>query len=620
MSSEFRVIGDDLLWRSNPVWCLERLLEKWNSASQHWVNRGTNLRSALRMLSQIGVPLPRQQIQSWVKENRLSADILEEIHPPRLGVVGLVVDKETGLSWVVPLNPKRNDQWSLDPNLPFANGSGFQALFLKFISCLNLTERAGVPERYAYHFPDLLGQRASGGSMDIAGLLAILRHENPNNELLDRACCIVQCVDQKLTPVHSIEQKMNAFRRELETGTLLVRTPDCDPQYDALFGNVWVVGHLRELAQKANEASLFATLLNHSPLSRKALERVNSQIVGLYRDHHHYADALNLAERAKNAGFVLGTPQGLGNKLDQSLVMLNRHLGHYQKSVTLAEEYQQQIYQHEETCHEERAEADIEYAASLYSQHNFQKILQLLGAWVTKFQNDKRILSAFTRVKILNTLGRTKIMLGSHDWVEEFKQSEAILLQVAPSDLPRLWTYVAQGYLRFGRLDEAASVIRQIKNESELEGINQWFLAYLQADLARLKHESWIDPSLDNRTPSEVVGHPIAFYLMATARQKGCDQVNAIQRLRKANQFLQGNPSDHNKGKIQSLFCMCNDLLIGFLANESEQITVSIRAIRDFVCNGENSHLEGYYLTHLNRLNFQKLGEIYQFVDLLPFV
>uniref|UniRef100_A0A7C4QQ30 Uncharacterized protein n=1 Tax=Schlesneria paludicola TaxID=360056 RepID=A0A7C4QQ30_9PLAN len=516
--AELAAVADEPLWRTNAAWCIERLRE-----------RQPELADCLWRA------LPRQ-------------------NP---GVVGLVIDIVNRESFVVPLAAERSAEWHVDPTLPFRPAATLQELLVKLLHALALPHLHGVPERFAFTLRDPLGRRSDGPSMHIAGLLAVIRRANDNPALFDRACCVLQPDGDRLVPVGSIPHKLEAFRREYGTGSLLVRSRDTTAAFDEQFETVWEVDSLGELARLLEQADLLQVFLEDQPLSRVEANTIANRVHQLEALEHRYAEALDLSLRAERAGFRPEVPNHVRRLFRQNIIDLYRHLGAYSKTAERAREEHARARTSSVQSYEEQAQADLTYAAALYDLHRFGDMHELLDPWRARLATDPLLLLPFTRVKVCNTLGRAWVALGRDGWEELFQRSEKILQELEPTDLPRTWSYLAHGYLRAGRGREAEEVLARIETHPGLDDLSRWFLRFYQADWARRQGRTWSDPEMERATLSPRVGHPFAFYFQATARQPDRPVDDAIDRFQRACAFLTQDQPDGDPQNIQRFLADC---------------------------------------------------------------
>lgn len=557
-ATELSAIADEGLFRTNPVWCIERLVKGWQGRDTSWVDIPNRLDRLLAALPMHGIRLPEPALVGWANQYGLLPPTIDETDPPRPGVVGLIVDVVCHDTLLVPLSTERSSEWHVDPTLPFHPARAIQELLVRLLHSLSLPHLHGVPERFAFTLRDPLGRRSDGPSMHVAGLLAVIRHANGNPALFDRACCVSQPDADRLVPVGGIPLKLDAFRRECGTGTLLVRCRDAESAaFDAHFDTVWEVDSLGELARTLERAGLLQVFLDGQPLSGVDAKTVTTRVHQLEGSEHRYAEALNLSQRAERAGFCPEVPNRIRREFRQNIIDLYRHLGAYGKTAELAQQEHSRSRSSPIQSYEDQAQADLTYAAALYAPHRFGTIHELLDPWRERLTTDPLLVTPLTRMKVFNTLGRAWVASGRGGWEDLFRRSAEILQELEPTDLPRTWCYLAQGYLRSGRLREAEKVFSRIEVHPGLGEMSRWFLRILQADLARRQGSTWVDPEMERATITTRVGHPFAFYLQATARQPGRQVDDALDRFRRARGFLAQDEPDGDPQNIQRFLTDC---------------------------------------------------------------
>ncbi len=501
----------------------------------------------------------------------------------------------------MPLVAERGAEWAVDATLPFHPSTTLQDLLLKLFQSLNLPHLGRVPERFAFTLSDPLGRRSAGPSMHVAGVLTIVREANARPPLLDRACAVVQPDGGRLVPVGGIPAKLNAFLRECGSGTLLVRCRGCAEaeEHDSCFDDVWQVDSLAELARELEGTGWLDVFLADEKLSAVDAGTVCERVRRLEWSEHGYAEALDLSNRAERCGFGPDVPTRLRRKLRQTRIDLYRHLGAYAKSAELAEEERRLSRSSRALSYDDQARADLTYAASLYAPHRFDEICRLLEPWREELTADPLRVTPFTRVQVFNTLGRALVALGRAGWEDLFRRSEELLGEMEPSDLPRTWCYLAQGYLRGGRLSEAEEVLCRIEGHPGLGEPSRWFLCIYQADAARRRGEIWDDPEMERAVVSRRVGHPFGFYLQATARQAGRDTADALARFRRAREFLAQDEPDGDVRNIQRFLSDCIRLAEAAWASDQPLWDESLTKLERQVAPHPGLGLSDHYMEYL---------------------
>jgi hypothetical protein len=617
--------ADESLLRTNPVWWVDRLLERWGERDSDWVAGPQRLARLLAAMVELGVRMPLAAVERWSEEHGLpNAGLPGTSERPRPGVLGLVVDKvDPGVALVLPLAAERSAEWAVDPTLPFHPATILQDLFIRLLAVgLDLSHLRAVPERFAFTLRDVLGRLSGGPSMHVAGLLAVVREANGRPPPLDRACAVVQPVGDHLVPVGGIQPKLSAFLRECGSGTILVRCRGCAEAvgYDSHFDDIWEVDSLADLARKLEHLGWLDVFLADQQLSARDAVIVSARVRRLEGSEHRYAEALDLANRAERCGFGPDVPTSLRREFRQTIIDLYRHLGAYPRSAEFAEEEHRRSRSSCASSYDDQARADLTYAAALYAPHRFDEICRLLDPWREQLTADPLRVTPFTRVQVFNTLGRALVALDRTGWEDLFRRSEELLGEFEPTDLPRTWCYLAQGYIRDGRLSEAEEVLRRIAVHPGLGDMSRWFLRFYQADAARRRGETWADPEMERAVVSPRVGHPFSFYLQATARQLGRDTAGALDRFRRAREFLAQDEPDGDARNIQHFLSACIRLAEAAWAFDQPQWDESLTALQRQLAPhpglGLSDHYTGY-LPAIGSAPARKAAE--RLLDRVPF-
>jgi hypothetical protein len=558
-------IGGDQLWRTNPVSCVERLLDIWGQTEQDWLKAPYLLPVLIDELNRRGIALPGEALRALVDRGMLSAarsaEALNDYPCP--GVVGLVVNELRGHALVVPLEVKRSPEWSVDPTLPFSRGTVLQDLLIRLLEVLRLPSTRAVPERFAFSVHDLLGSASVGPSMDVAGVLAIIRAFNECPEVLTRACAVVEPDGDRLKSVGSVESKLSGFVREYGRGTLLVRHSQCAEAaaFDGHFDRCWVVDSLNELAENLDRQGLLRPLLVETTLDADGAEVVNVRLHRLIQAEHRYGDALNLSSRVLVCGYKSEVSARRRRDVEAAMTDLYRHLGYYEEAERLAQKEVDRALGSAATSYDRQVLAVTNLAAALYDAHRFREAAEILVPWCEHLDDDPRICTPMTRVMHFNTLGRVRVILQEPGWQELFLRSAEILREWDPTELPRTRSYLLHGYLRHGWLDEAEAVIREIEKQPGLREPARWFLRFYQAEHARQRGGLWTDSEMEAARPDgKRVGHPFGFYLQATARQLGRAPSDAADRFRRAAAFFSHDQVDDERPNVERLLAACMHL------------------------------------------------------------
>jgi pentatricopeptide repeat protein len=370
-------------------------------------------------------------------------------------------------------------------------------------------------------------------------------------------------------------------------------------EYDSHFDNIWEVDSLAELARELEGTRWLDVFLADQQLSAADARTVSGRIRRLEQSEHRYAEALDLSNRAERCGFGPDVPTHLRRGFRQTRIDLYRHLGADAKSAELAEEDQRLSRTSSASSYDDQARADVTYAAALYAPHRFEEICRLLDPWREQLTADPFRVTPFTRVMVFNTLGRASVVLGRAGWEDLFRRSEKLLGELEPTELPRTWSYLAQGYLRDGRLSEAEEVLHRMAIHPGLDQLSRWFLCFYQADAARRRGETWEDPEMEQAVVSRRVGHPFGFYLQATARQPGRDTSSALDRFRRAREFLAHDEPDGDARNIQRFLSECIRLAEAAWASDHPKWVASLTALQRHLAPHPGLGLSDHYAGHL---------------------
>ncbi len=562
-------VGDEGLWRTNPVECLQRLLSALGRQDCSWINQRQHLQTILRGLLDQGVHVPPEALEKWQAAGLLEAAAFstDPDERPVPSVVGFLVDDST-TAWVIPLEVEPSPSgWSVDSNLPIRPPTVLQDMLTRVVLALGLPQGGAVPERFAFDVRERLGRRSYGSrydshgeSMHVAGLLAVIDRQNCHPPLLRRACSVVQPHRDHLGPVGSIPQKLSAFRRECGRGTLLVRPAACPEAaaYDKDFDLVWEVGSFRDLARGLERSGLLQVFLNGSPLSAADADTSLTSLRRLTHAEHGYEEALGLGGRIQVCGYDSEVPARTRREIRRTTVDLYRHLGYFVEAESLAQQEVQEAISSKASSYDDQAEADTNLAASWYDPHRFGDMVDILEPWLEKLTRDPLLVSPETRIMVFNTLARARLITGRGEWSELFRRSDGIQREREPTDLPRTWNYLAHGLLRHGQFEAADSVIVQIESRLPTTGFSRWFCRFLRAEYHRSRGQQWDSGEMEEALREKKrVGHPFGFYFQATARQPGRDRVDAEERFRHARDLFLQDAGSGDRPNILHFLASC---------------------------------------------------------------
>ena len=522
---------------SNPVAHVQRLLE---AARREQPDRPDLLLFERHLVSRLrrrGIRFPAGYL--------VSLGIAAPPKPDRPGIVALVVDRHgkqrSGL--VNRIRACSSNQWALRSGLPF-DATNLLLLVRDVLSDSPDSLEGIVPESLAYRIEDELSEPIEGPSMTIACLLALLDASDKGaNPRLAAAAAVVQLTeDRALAPVDGLEEKLGAFAREVEEGSLLVCHPESEiTAHEHRFEEVWRVRDLRELGKELERAGLLQPIRVRSKLNANQLARTETVFQELYKRRYLPARALDLAERV--AGCEFGSDVSARNSRRARAMPAGplRYLGRGKEAVTEAKRHVARIQRAGKgSSYSEQAAAATDLSAAHFAAHDFEEARSVLADWVLMVRNDPLLLDDESLVWLLATLGRAEVALGCESWEEHLEWSLALQNSEKPAGLPRARGYLVDGLLRAHRLEEAA---RQLDSaESELLGtsyednIDRWFLCFRRAELARRRGEVWCDRDLERPQvcrPGQFA-RPIAYYYQATARQPGRSDEDAASRFRQA--------------------------------------------------------------------------------------
>src|SRR5438309_1550311 len=132
-------VGDESLWQTNPVWCIDRMMKLWSQDDRIWVHRSELLQGVVRVLDRKRIWLPPEARGRWLVEGLHGAELLEEDYPCP-GVVGLLIDHACKECWVTPLKvePSKTGAWSVDSSLPFRPATVLQDMLARLVTSLHL--------------------------------------------------------------------------------------------------------------------------------------------------------------------------------------------------------------------------------------------------------------------------------------------------------------------------------------------------------------------------------------------------------------------------------------------------------------------------------------------------
>ena len=524
-------------WETNPVYCISKIVKKWNDSDLAVANLRENLICLLEILTNKGIPVANSELKNWHGGLEFYPSDFSFIKKPDLGVSGLVINQAgSNDSFLVPLEPTPGESWDVDYTLPFEKGT-IQDLLAKILRTFHPIKNIGVPERFAFTFKDRFSQKTSGPSMDVAAVLSIIRLMNDCHQIFDRSCAMVQVEQEKLIEVGCAQAKLDCFIRERGSGTLLVCCTNSLMGFRKDFNKVWEVDTLKQLADKLYECKYLDVFFDKKKLSTLEAGLILSRVREL-KNAHQQAYALDLLTRSLTIGFEKSVPNKVLDKINQMRNDLHRNLGNFDHAEKEAKKNLDDANNALITSYDCLANATLKYAAAFYDSHNFLEIKVQLSPWLKKINKDPLVLRALTRLKIFNTLARSLVILNEEGWESLFLESEKILQAIEPTDLPRTWNYLAHAYLKTNDLEKAGVLLGKF-TEHHLDDKSRNFLSFLKAELARRNNEIWADADLDSQEASSSKSSEfLMFYFQATARQPGRESPDVKKRFDRAIEYI----------------------------------------------------------------------------------
>ncbi|MFT5080946.1 MAG: hypothetical protein ACI9D0_000997 [Bacteroidia bacterium] len=491
--------------------------------------------------------------------------------PKRHGVVGLVVDKRKDAGFVDRLRAKRLPQgspWKAREGMPF-QGLEILGVLLQLFKARGPEQLINLlPEAKSYQLIDELSEDIAGPSMTLAAVLAVLDAETGSaHKLLECAVSLVQLHPGKpgdLQTVEGLEWKLAAFQRECESGSLCLVAPGLEPglraSLDATFGQVWEVKDLVSLGRLLDKNGLLDEFGRPEILSRKALDLVEEVIAKLGREDWQVDRELDLAQRLAHAAtageFARDVPFARRRSAQGRSFRALRYGAHLGLATAAARQAIARVEAAGDAAsYDELAAADVDLAASLYVDYEFEEMAQVMGRWHERMIADPMHLAPSLRVKILGNLARALAVYpgradGPNGWRAITEQALDLHQAVEPGSIGLTRGFFLGALLAHGELDRAES--EMTKAEADLprtgyaDNTARWFLQFNRADLARRRGLVWDDPKMEQAglVKRGQFGRPMGYYFQATARQKGRLAGDAAQRfLRAASYFAAGTPA-----------------------------------------------------------------------------
>jgi hypothetical protein len=570
---------------SNPVLVLDRLLPPSPGRSE-WLVANGELDEVVAALLAEGVPLPPSAVRRWRESGRLSPHIGVDnnFRPQSRGVIGLVVDPVHGEGYVVPLVAERAGAWRIDPPLP-PRLEALLELLRDICAAANATDRMAVD---AHVFPEAFGVAlgtefplaSDGSSMDVALLLAVLGALSPwPRAQLRAACAVVERVGGRLVAVGGSHEKLDAFRREVDRGSLLVHAPGDEAAMAASpsFDEVWVVESVGELAQRLLAGGMLEPFAEPTPVDVPLGESLLQQLHRLAEHDQQHRQVVTAAERLLRAAWQPQVPARLRLAAMRYLPASLRHLGCYGEALARARDWQSHVDGSDLFAVEDQANAALEVAASLFDPGREREAIQVLAPWLDRIDLEPRLLQARTRVRLWNTAGRALAQLGELGWDAWFARSVAVQVQDDPAGVARTTNYRIAGCLRTGELQRAEELLA-----GDAEPWDPW-RAFYRADLARRRGRVFGDATLEGADlPPDRVAHAVGFYWLATARQPR-PKDDAARRFDRAAEVFRLDLAGREQGNVLWILLHASHFAAACCRGDELAATRSARALRDSV-------------------------------------
>jgi hypothetical protein len=269
-----------------------------------------------------------------------------------------------------------------------------------------------------------------------------------------------------------------------------------------------------------------------------------------------------------------------------------RHHGRSPDAVSVGGEVYERVKKLRDLgCDDDEADAAAEYAASLFTAHQFAEIVPLLRPWAEMAATEPRRFRPLTRVKVWNTLARAMAITGEQGWEELFAQSEALQGQLGDSEnLARTTHDRIHALLRHGDVVRAAQALEETNWSAQTTSV-PW-LPFLRADLARREGRAWSDAALDQRLADGEKPYAAWLYLQATARQPTREPAEAVRGLETVISLLR-HEAGGNKGNICSFLAALLNLLSAARSKNIELWNNATAEARTFLSTAPN--LQSYY-------------------------
>lgn len=591
-------IQPDSVWvRTNPVWSYRNF---WNTQEKLRVDSRTlqiRLADWITQSQDRGVRFPAK-LWSGCFCHVLAPEWIAPNQSPR--IVGLLcatggrLREPEGFVTQIKARPSRFG-WSVSDGLPF-KVSHIQDALSKLLHSSGLPLDSVVPEACPFEISDSLGQAASGSSMNIAGLLAVIdawnEYRSEGDDLLRCACSLVKAHGNELVSVGSVAQKLGAFKREYGSGSLVLSTDEISRQIDLseCFGHVWVVDSFEGLAEKLETAGLLQPLLQQHCLTTRCVAEAGG-ILERLKSQQKTEAALRFSYRLSSAAAEGGVESlRVEQRISEALEDFNRHIGNSGEAVKFSRQAVEALNMlGENASYQEILEAKSRLASALYDLHAFSDGIDLLRGEVTEIPANPRLLNAESRVMLFNTYARLVVAVSADGWEQFYRTSIRLQELVDPSSIGRTRCYLIHGLLRNNRTAEAQAELCWFDKQN-IDPTTAPFVKFLRADLFRRDPGCGAEFRQDDQIESDGRGHAFGFYLQATARQAERSKDDRVDRLRRAAHVFRDEIGGYKQQNILQLFSLFLDL-----ASRPLDETAVVQEIECFFDNDHTGKFREWY-------------------------
>ncbi|MEX1027514.1 MAG: hypothetical protein WD049_05840 [Candidatus Paceibacterota bacterium] len=597
-------IEPDSVWvRTNPVWSYREYRRRQSEAGLDSRTLQMKLADWINRAQEQGVRFPRNLWEGTFCHCP-APEWKQPDAPPR--IVGLLRASGASLrqaeGFVTPIQARRSNYgWQVSDGLPFKVGH-IQDALRKLVRSSGMSVASVIPESHPFELSDSLGQAASGSSMNIAGLLAVIDawndYQGTEKDLLRSACSLVKPTETELTAVGSIEEKLTAFERELGCGSLVVCTDEAAATFDLerRFQNVWTVSDFGGLAEKLGAAGLLRPLFRRQPLTVRCVDEAG-RILDRLRSTEGTKAALDFSRRLNRAA-IEGEVESLRvrQRAGEALEDFNRHIGNFADAVKYSREAVEAVESlGTNASFQEMVEAKVRLASAMYDAHQFADAIEMLKELLDESTKHPRLLNAECRIMLKNTFARLLVATAVDGWEEQFRQSFELQEIVDPTNIGRTRCYLVHGLLRSERTGDAQTELAWY-DEHRVDAFTASFVKYYRADLYRR------DPSVgeafrqDGPLERTGRGHAFGFYLQATARQLDRTDDDRKERFRRAINVFEVEIGEHTHQNILRLFG-----LFLKLASDEEEYPRIREEVEQFFDDEPTGALRRWYAEALQR-------------------